>query len=52
MIYYRGFTIKTDDYAGFWGIYKNSRFITLTTQSDAIQWIDLDIDYFNSRNSM
>ena len=48
-IYYRGYVINTADYAGFWGVYKNQTFLTLSTQAKAIQWVDLQVDHFNER---
>ena len=52
MIDYRNYTINTRDFNGWWAIYKNNSFVTLATQQSAINWIDLEIDYFNSRHSV
>lgn len=41
MIEYKGYTINTNGYAGFWSISKDGKFKTLATQQSAIQWIDL-----------
>lgn len=48
-IHYRGYIINMFGYAGFWGIYKNQKFLTLSTQDSAIQWVDLQIDHFGER---
>lgn len=48
-IHYRGYIVNMNEYAGFWGVYKNQTFLTLSTQDKAIQWIDLQLDYFNER---
>jgi hypothetical protein len=47
MIKYRGYTVKHHKHHGL-GVFYNDRLVTLASQP--IQWIDLDIDYFNSRN--
>jgi hypothetical protein len=49
MIEYRGYTIKHYKHYGL-AVFYNNKLITLSSQP--VAWIDLEIDYFNQRQTI